>query len=210
MRLLMTLVRSNSYVLEYQYKHFRSIWMHCRYLLFLRERENKRCHNLIQKVFHLKSSYEQHENAHKNHKYSILLIVYFDPPPPRYCWFSPVYYDCISLWQEIIRRPYSTAIQPHPLPVRWRTVWLTAALDIRHSPSPSLPGHLAGRRVSGQAYCSWYTSRTGHAHWAFPVSPWSCRWTFSAILQNGDRWCHTNTIKILNTQQFNFKDRWVL
>lgn len=56
--------------------------MHCRYLLFLRERENKRCHNLIQKVFHLKSSYEQHENAHKNHKYSILLIVYFTPPHP--------------------------------------------------------------------------------------------------------------------------------
>lgn len=135
--------------------------------------------------------------------------MYFSPPS-WYCWFSPVYCDCISLWQEIIRSTYSTAIQPHPLPVRWRTVWLTAASDRRHSPSLSWPGHLEGRRVSGQAYCSWYTSHTGHAHWAFPVSPWSCRWTFSAILQNGDRWCITSTFKILNKQHFDFKDRRVL
>lgn len=135
--------------------------------------------------------------------------MYFSPPS-WYCWFSPVYCDCISLWQEIIRSTYSTAIQPHPLPVRWRTVWLTAASDRRHSPSLSWPGHLEGRRVSGQAYCSWYTLHTGHAHWAFPVSPWSCRWTFSAILQNGDRWCITSTFKILNKEHFDFKDRRVL
>lgn len=127
------------------------------------------------------------------------------PPTPRYLLIPPVYYDCISLWRELIWRAYSAAFQPHPLPVRWRTVWLTAASDRRHFPSPSWPGYLEGRRVLAQACCSWYTSRTGHAHLAFPVSPWSCRWTFSAILQNGDSWWYTNNIKILNKQHFDLK-----